>query len=56
MASQTGETEKHSASPTEVSADHVELKSLKALAVNVVHNDEALRVFAQDHGDDAWSP
>lgn len=56
MASQIGDTEKPSASPTKVSADHVELNSLKALSVDILHNDEALRVFAQDHGDDAWSP
>ncbi|EON61054.1 hypothetical protein W97_00265 [Coniosporium apollinis CBS 100218] len=56
MASQIGDTEKPSAFPTKVSADHVELNSLKALSVDILHNDEALRVFAQDHGDDAWSP
>ena len=56
MAAQLEGAEKPSVSSIKLSTDHVEQNSLKAPSVDTLHNDEAMRVFAQDHGDDAWSP
>lgn len=54
MVSEKEDIEK-SSSATHVTADHVELNSLKTPSVDTRHNDEAVRVLAQEHGDDAWS-
>lgn len=56
MAEQPVATDTPMASPTKHSADHVEQISLKGTYVDTIHNDKAMRVFAQAHGDDAWSP
>lgn len=55
MVSEKEDIEKTS-SGTHATADQVELNSLKTPSVDTLRNDEAIRVLAQEHGDDAWSP
>lgn len=45
-----------STSTDKVSTKHLEDMKEKSGSVDTLHNDEALRVLAQPHGEDTWSP
>jgi hypothetical protein len=56
MASEMDAHEKPEAFPIEVVDGNMEKASSLISSVDTVHNDEAMRVFAQDHGEDTWDP
>jgi hypothetical protein len=67
MVSETEDVEKTSSathkediektlSATHITADQAVINSLKITSADTVYNDEAMKVLAQEHGDDAWSP